>query len=474
MKFGNYLLIIISFLFLAARCEKEVVSPEVDQPTNTGYFTLILNSNPKGALVYIDTLNSGYKTPCTIKWVEKKSHTITFKLPLFMDGKIGVGESYSQVNLNYDFYSDGRNYGSIGCSTTPQGADIYLNEKPTGFKTPASIGSLRPGNFKISYTRPGCRADSISLTVKAQNSSSAFIELVDTSKFVEYSRETGSSYGNTVIVDSKNRIWYGSAYNGVYIYSGNQFTAINRNNSLLPSNMVNLIFEDSKGTMWISTSSGVAKISAAGEWEILTSANSKLPVNTLNGVCEDRDGNIWLATNKALIKYKDGNWDFYTTSNSGILGNDITTVACAPDNSIWAACYNLGISKFQNGQWQSYTPANSSMTSKYIYWFRFSQDNTVYAVGNDAGFKTTGGNWEKLSYAGWNTTSFYYGMENTIWISDSWNLVSVLSNGTKSGYSFYSDKYLAGVTIKAIAQDKNKNIWLATYKFGLMKYKYYQ
>jgi len=455
-------------------CEKEifVVNEEGDIPT---YTSLDVSSYPDGAQVYINGKNSGYATPCKIPWVETGTIAVTFKLSLYYDGNITLYKSDTiSAACYYNFYEDDRNYGTLYCYSTPQGASIYINGNSTGQKTPSYISNIRPGKYWVKYTYPEYRSDSAYVSVHAQSGSSDYTvakkTLTDTSKYVSYIIETGSNAGNDVLVDNTNRVWYSSLFNGAYIFENKKFINYTTANSILPSDAVNYIFCDSDGNKWISTFSGLVKLSATGSGEVFTTVNSPLPVNKINTICEDADKNIWIGTDEGLAKYKDGAWTIYTSENSKLPSDKITSIAFSNDNELWIACYGYGIAKYCNDNWEYYTPDNSSISSD-INEIYCGQTN-IYAASSSVAYKRSGDIWSEIK-SGYYISAIYEDSKQNIWIAQgimctAYSMIYIYkTDGSKDAIYMYS-------LVRGLKQDKNNNIWIATIGQGLVKYKYYK
>ena len=374
---------------------------------------------------------------------------------------------------NYNFYDDSRNYGSISCSSTPSGASIYINDNSTGLKTSAYISGLRPGKYWIKYIYPEYRSDSSVANVQAQKTVSFSSNLIDTSRFVDFTRETGEYYHECVLCDKNGRIITGTAYGGLFIYSEGKFKNYNTGNSSIPSNMVTFLFQDSDENIWVATSLGVVKISAAGIWEIFKTSNSVLPVNLVQSICEDGGKNIWMATKSGLVKYYNGNWEVFTVANSSLQSNYCTSLCSTNDNSLWIGYYKTGVSKYQNGVWTHFPITSFGLSNDYSYWRVFCDNGSnVFSICSSGVYSYSSGSWSKTTkYTG---LCSFFDSENTLWISTSYGYVILKKDGTQESFYFYNDSYLKDVIIRGITQDKNKNIWFATYDKGLVKYKYYK
>ncbi len=464
---------IICILLAFYGCEREVSFTESEEPSYE-YFQLEVNSNPQGAKVYFGDKATGYTTPCKIKYVEAGYHALNLRLDLFLDGLIGVhGDNGEKVSKYYSFFSDSRNMGRIYCTSTPTGANIFLNGNKTGYKTPSYLYNLWPGKYKISFQVKNCRMDSLETTVRASETSAAVITLADTSVFVDYTRETKTTYGSSVLADKKGRIWYGTFFEGLFVYENRRFENFTGNNSPLPTSSVSLIFEDSRGNIWVSTTGGLARISAGKEWTVFNNRNSPLPANQITGICEDQNQNIWISSGKALLKLSSGEWEIYTSSNSPIPNNEVTSVGCSTDNSIWITVNNSGAFRFKNNMWTEYSSSNSGLSSNYLNAICTGDNNIVYALSAEEIFKFSGGVWSRVNTNyGRSINGYYLEPDGTLWIAPDYGFAYIKPDGKTGIIYINSVPNVSNITCKGFAKDSEKNIWIASYKLGLVKYKY--
>ena len=477
MNIKKMLLLGSLLLLMTSGCEKEISESQPEQIPE--YVILNMSSNPTGAYVYINGKNSGYATPCKIKWVEKGEIHVAFRLENYIDGETDITTN-DAINYSYyyNFNSDPRNFGSVQCDVLPAKSEIFINGKASNMTTPARLTGLRPGKYWIKFRYKYCRDDSVQVQIHAQTKDLDYsiIEkrLIDTTTFVDYTRESGSYYGSQVMVDNQNHVWFGTAYNGVIVYSNQKFIQYNRDNSPMPSNIVNKLFQDSDKNTWISTNAGLAKLSAIGSWEIFTINNSPLPVNAINDICEDKQHNIWIGTSRALLKYKNGVWETLNKDNSQLPGNEITALACTSDNTIWMACYNYGVIKYKDGKWVNYTPDNSLLTCKYVRWISCTPDNEVYFASTDAVIKVSAGRWSKII----TDYNFINGLmvdsDKSVWVLKQNSATIIKQNGNREVISFQLLHFFYNTYFHSLAQDKNRLIWMATSSSGLVKFKYFK
>jgi len=125
-----------------------------------------VNSNPNGAEIFIDGKDTGLQTPNTIKNVSAGTHTITLKKTGYKSASVNLevkaGETVS-ITLNLE--KEASTLYTLKVNSTPQGAEIFINGKDTGFKTPHDF-TLSPGEYKVELKKDGYETyvEQISLT----------------------------------------------------------------------------------------------------------------------------------------------------------------------------------------------------------------------------------------------------------------------------------------------------------------------
>ena len=145
----------------------------------------------------------------------------------------------------------------------------------------------------------------------------------------------------SAVGDTKNRIWVGTAHDGVVCFSGNEEHVWNTSNGL-SSNRVNDILCAKNGDVWISVSAnGVNRISE-DKLTVFKKENG-LNDNSAHPMYEDDDGNIWIGTNRGLNRWKPdqrnvpgGKGSFaYVTEEQGLFDNAIGQIIQDNDGNFW-------------------------------------------------------------------------------------------------------------------------------------------
>lgn len=134
---------------------------------NTGNISVI--SSPKGASVYLDNVYYGI-TPTILNTVEQGSHIITFKLAGYEDWSQGiVVEPNNPVSISPKLTptpTQTSTKGSIYVDSSPQGADIYLDDKSENLVTPSTLTDVEPDSHTIILKKQGF--DDCSITVNVE------------------------------------------------------------------------------------------------------------------------------------------------------------------------------------------------------------------------------------------------------------------------------------------------------------------
>lgn len=131
------------------RQEKEF---DVELDPDFGWITV--TTTPKGASVYIDGVGVG-KTPYVYEKIKKGQHVIEVKKDKFLTVVRTVEITTDEINNELEnlVLSDDDSYALVIFNSTPEGANITMNDKYKG-KTPITA-SVAPGSYKVSIKLQG-------------------------------------------------------------------------------------------------------------------------------------------------------------------------------------------------------------------------------------------------------------------------------------------------------------------------------
>ncbi|MEW5842441.1 MAG: PEGA domain-containing protein [Bacteroidota bacterium] len=464
--------VLITIFFALISCEQAVYTgpPEESKPENG---KIMVNSNPSGALIYLDGRNMGSKTPCYLNGLTYGSHSITLKLNLYVDGKIGlfINGDYTS-NIFYDFMNDPQNLGSIQCSSNPDGSDIYINDSLTSKKTPYLFNKLKPGSYKVKFTHYNYRADSMVSIVRASQISSVYMTLEDTSKFVNYiSFNSGlpSNIINYVTVDKSDHIWIGTEI-GLAKFDGNKWQRFNMKNSPLNSDYISRIAVDSSNRILVGTPKGFYSFDGTN-W---TDFSAAINYSSVNDVIVAPSGDYWIGTQDGLYKYSNSVWTLFNTSNSSIAENSVTCLAIDKKNEIWIGSNYHGISVLDGNTWSFHNKSNMNIkvpdqvkalcvNSDGKIWANFWKEALVVFDGTSWSADTKGINYSSV-------ITFCVDGKRLLFGTRYGGMFALDSNGgTKNFHYLGNSSYINW--IPTVAVDALGNIWFGTYNQGLYKIK---
>ncbi|MCL6100787.1 MAG: PEGA domain-containing protein, partial [Bacteroidetes bacterium] len=361
-KLKKYILIlVIPVIMFFISCEQKVYTGDTVQPSAANG-KIILKTVPEGATVYLNDKNMGVKTPDSLVWLQPGDYDVTLKLRLFKDIKFRATIlSDNKVNYYYNYYSDPSNFGSIQCTSKPTSANVFLNDSLTGFKTPAVINNLFPGDYKVKLTLPNCRADSAIVTVKGGTTKSVSFTLDDTTKWVSYkinNSPIASNFVSSVVTDKNNVKWIGTLDKGLCRFDGKNWQIFTKSNSPLIYNFINCLAIDRNDNLWIGTPGGLMVYNGS-TW---IDYSSNLPSVYVSTVAFDNSGNTWIGTQEGLVKFDGSSWQTFRTTNSGLGGNFVLSLAVDVQNKIWIGTNAFGISVFDGKNWQVYNMSNMKLS----------------------------------------------------------------------------------------------------------------
>jgi hypothetical protein len=130
--------------------------------------SLYIISNPIGAKIYIDNIDTGYTTPYTVPNIPAGAHT--YKLTLsgyqYKTGSFTVTTGEATI-INAGDLILLPVLGSVTIISSPERAKIYIDSTDTGYITPATVPDLSPGDHTYELTLSGYQNKTDSFTVIA-------------------------------------------------------------------------------------------------------------------------------------------------------------------------------------------------------------------------------------------------------------------------------------------------------------------
>jgi len=467
-----YLLIIISSAITFFTCSKEVSVTPPDAPPPKGY--IFIDSNPKGFQIYLEDKDMGRMTPDSLTWLSTGAYKITLKKNLFFDSTFIVNITEGQKpSVLIDFSQNTRMLGSIKCSSTPSGAQIFLNDSNTGQVTPTDLQNVLPGNYYVKFHIKNHRDDSIFVTVSSLKYNSAYKFLIDTTQWSDFTPSNSaipSSMLTCIAIDKNNIIYAGSSDNGLFSFDGKSW----RKYYTSLGTQVNCCTMDGNNTILFGTPAGFAsydgsilsifgfKSSGLTDFRVQSISidnNNNWFIGTQGGLTEyyqpkgkmqwityssdyvvsstaDINDNIWVGLSGKGAGVKDtlNNWNYYTTINSKLQSNNITAMAAGPTGEIWIGYgmdnnFGHGLTCFDGSSWSNYYPTPA-----------YTKTNVIFID-----------------------------KKNVKWVGTTEGLVKFTSPASPEVFN-YNNTGLQINGVTGIAEDSYGNIWIAT-ETGLYEYK---
>ena len=257
--------------------------------------------------------------------------------------------------------------------------------------------------------------------------------------------------------DSQGYIWLATQY-GLNRFDGTQFEHFNKESQRhLASNAVTRLLNDSHGYMWVGTKSGLS-----GFDPVTLKFDRYQILSEVTAIVEIRPGEVWVAAD-LLYRVRDGKVSRVEQIRSQVSQLELV------DNKVWVASAEKLFRIDIDGNTDNFPlPAELMQTPIYdLYW----DDGNLFIAG-EAGFYhlDSAGNVTKCNLPDKNNTAVYKLLRDSRgnrWISahrklfhrhneQAWQHITGDELGS---YPWFSD----------IFEDKDNNIWLASFSDGIYR-----
>lgn len=278
-----------------------------------------------------------------------------------------------------------------------------------------------------------------------------------------YNKKNGLS-DNTfydVLTDAEGDVWLASDGQGLFRFSGTQFTGLDESMGL-PSGQIMAITADRNGKLFLGTyDAGLYTFENGQVYPLAFPSN---PVPSITAMCMTRDGRLWIGTRgKGLWRYSNIFWQ-YTYPDHHFPSNIITALYPDTSGKLFIGFVNGAIVHSAD----SFKRIPVTLTVE-----------SFLTVGNDSVLMATD-NGIKL-YSGGVVTPFKTGTEadsatpqcfallnDELWIGTSDNGAICYNMKTKRSFVFNKSNGLHSDFIYNIIADNDGNIWIGT-GFGIHK-----
>ncbi len=334
--------------------------------------------------------------------------------------------STSYDETNYD--------GRIFITSHPEGADIYLNGKISGKKTPDSLIWLSQEQHYITLKKFLYRDTTIVFSPENRKTinldvnyyanprmygsiycasvpSNAEIFIGDSATgkntpaelkgFLPGTYDIILKYPNhlnntqKVVVKSRNRTMLEAA-----MVDTTYWITYREYNSGLMEDDVTALAVDDNNLLWVGTATkGLATFDGTN-WTYFTTDNSNLPSNEITTLEKDKSGKIWMGTMAGAAKYDNGSWTLYTSSNTELHDERITCIEFDSHNNVWFGTQN-GIAVKRDTGWAIYNTENSNISGNFINKINTNVGGEIWAGTSKDGLSRYFGYWKPVRSFTW-------------------------------------------------------------------------
>ena len=199
------------------------------------------------------------------------------------------------------------------------------------------------------------------------------------------------------------------------------------------------------------------------------SVDDGLPHSTVRAVAQTTDGYLWFATHEGAARFDGSSFTVFNSENAPALaGNGVASLLTARDGSLILGLRDTGLARFTRGKFETLNP-NGDVPAGTVYHLAEEADGTIWAAIATTGLiRITPGKVQLFTTAD--------GLP-----ANSISAMRLLANGelligTHNGLAVWREgkfirnptaSWLDGASIAAIAEDRDRRLWVATNGQGI-------
>lgn len=206
-------------------------------------------------------------------------------------------------------------------------------------------------------------------------SSGSGVIRVDTSILQTYNKRNGLSDNafSDMFTDNEGNVWMASDGQGVYRFSGTQFTGLDETMGL-PSAQVMAIASNKRDSLFIGTYDAGLYIFKDGKVSPLSFPSN--PVPAITSLCYTRRGKLWIGTRgRGLWTYENQIFRQYQAPERGFPSNNINSLYMDPHGRLWIG-FSDGIITYDN---DSFKTIATNIRPVYSF-LTIGEDSTLISV----------------------------------------------------------------------------------------------
>lgn len=324
----------------------------------------------------------------------------------------------SSISCEQKVYSDDTvettlSYGKLILSTVPSGAEVYLNGRNMGIKTPDSLLWLPVGSYDVTLKLKLFKDIKLKTTIVAGGKVDYHYNYYnDPSNFGSIQCTSKPTSANIILNDSVTGLQTPSVMSTLFpgdykvkvtlqgcrpdssiaTVSGGATQTVNFvledttkwvsykvTNSPITSNFISSIVIDNKNVKWVGTlDKGLCRFDGKN-WQTFNHDNSPLIYNFINCLAIDSKNNLWIGTPGGLMVYNGLSWINYSSNLPSIY---VSAIAFDNQGNTWIGTQE-GLVKFDGASWQTYRTTNSGIGGNFVLSLSVDAQNKLW-IGTNA------------------------------------------------------------------------------------------
>jgi hypothetical protein len=403
--------------------EDDTIKVFFDYTTNkTMLGKLYIDSNPRGASIFLNDSDMSLKTPVTVTGLVPGYYNVECRLKGYWNEK-----KIYPVKSVVTTYTDLQLHDTL----------VWINYNKA--RTPIPSDYLSCITIEKGY-------------IKWMGSIDAGLIRFDDETWTVFNTENSiipDNNINSVAIDDFGVLWICTNYGVVKKYE-DTWTLFNTSNSNLPDNKVLSVTTDGINTCFGTKDKGMVIFDGIN-WVNHTTSNSPMPSNQVNSVLY-HDGILWGCTDNGLVRKTDTTWKIIDYSNSSTVAGNPTPGSFVPRSTGFPNnnCKTIAIDR-RGKPWvgfgtQSGAPGGCSYVKYTVVWrsYHSKPSPDVFSIAVD--------------------------MNDVKWFGSSENGLSKIEAAKWTHYKMSNSKIQTD-RIYGVIIDQNSNKYMASFGAGLIKYK---
>ena len=298
-------------------------------------------------------------------------------------------------------------------TSNPEGYDIYINNRISGYTTPDTIPFLAPGDYSISLKHYMYNDSTMNVNLTENETYLMDIDFTSNSNFYATLNCQSNYDGADIYIDdirtnevtpaiihgiypgrhtvSLKKLGFFSKVKDVFMRSSHItdvyinlidttiWLVYNRDNSQLISNSLHCIgYNSSVGNnMWLGTDdAGVIDITG-NQWMNYNVNNSTVPMNFISDIAIGENNKVIIGTLSGIALYENGIWTSINTSNTAISSHSVTDIYQEPTSynvitgevrtpEIFMLATEGGVVSYSQSSWSDNEGVNNLLPSRNL------------------------------------------------------------------------------------------------------------